>query len=428
MRPTASSLERAEACPVSYALPQISKASEWAERGSAIHEFVRARLVNRPMVEALEHVPEELRDTCRGIDLHRLVGDLATVRSEVAYAIDVRERTARELGVNIHRKYEEAAIALGKPLGPYEIPGTIDVEGRTRLGVELAGDLKTGFRGVIPVVEHRQVHWEVTARALMAEAPAVEGRIFKVREGGEVEIDAHLFGGLELDETLDDLEEIHNGVIEARDAYQNHGEIRVMPGPWCDYCNANPVCPARTELARAVTINSGTVIAQLTKMTREQEWEAILQWKAGDKVLDAIGAIMKSRATQRNMMGDPITSPDGSKYFGPVNFQTSSFSKEHALALLRHLGADEDQIRGLFIPTPVEQWRILNVPGAKKPKLTAKRAKALEAEKAAAELAASAQPALLPEGRGIPRTDDDEERRGNVHNPGAAMREKANES
>jgi hypothetical protein len=407
---SASTIERDEGCPVSSSLPQITKNSAWAARGTRLHAFIAARLNNRPMVEALEHVEDEEKDTARGVDLHRLVGDLAVVRTEVSYAIDVRDRTVRELGRNIDRRYDEAAAALGKPLGLYEIPGTIDLEGRTRLGVELAGDLKTGFRSVVPAADHRQLHWEVTARYLAAEASAVEGRIFKIREGGEVEIDSHLFGGMALDTIGDELFEIQQGVIAARNAYQDGGEIVVSPGHWCEHCPAFLVCPAQTELARAVTVEAGAVVARLTSMTREQEWEAIVQWKQGEKVLEAIGAIMKGRAVERMMMNDPITSPDGSKYFAPVKGTRSAFSQAHALALLRHLGATEDQIRALFIAHPTESWRMLNVPGAKKPKLTAKRKKEIEAEKAT-ELAAKEEAPLLV-----------------AHNPGAAMREKANES
>ena len=409
MRPTASSLERAEACPVSYSLPSVTNASEWAERGTAIHEFIRVRLANRPMDEALKSVPEEHRETCRGIDMHELVGDLAIVRSEVSYAIDVRARTVRELGVNIHRNYEKAAIALGKPLGPHEIPGTLDIEGRTRTGVEMAGDVKTGYRTVLPIVDHRQAQWEVLARYLAVDAPAVDGRIFKIDEAGAVRIDRHLFGGLELDTIGDELEEIHEGVIEARDAYQRDGTIRVSVGPWCSHCDSLMVCPAQTDLARAVTRDSGNIVAALTKLTREEEWIAIEQWKAGEKVLEAIGNIMKERATQRLMMNDPITSPDGSKYFGLVASKRSDFSKPLALALLHSLGATEEQIKSLWVPHPIESWRILNV--KKAPKLTAKRSKALDAEKARRARRAKQEPPCSK------RTI-----------PSAAMRERANES
>ena len=67
--PTASSLERAIACPASVALPQIFSGGIDAERGSAIGKFARDVLAREPFEVALERVPrKDWRATCEALD------------------------------------------------------------------------------------------------------------------------------------------------------------------------------------------------------------------------------------------------------------------------------------------------------------------------------------------------------------------------
>lgn len=373
-RPTGSSLERAEACPVSFSLPQITKASVFAEHGTAKHAYIRALLIGMVPAKALESVPLDLRDECRAIDIRQIVGELATVRSEVSYAIDVRARTVVELGVNIHRQYDRKALeVLGRPLGLYEVPLTIDVEGRARDGFEIAGDVKTGFKPIVAAAVHRQIHAEVTARALAAGADVVAGRIYKIRESGDVVVDPHLFEPLELDEIGDELLEIQEGVIRARKRFQEREEFTMNPGPWCDHCNAAPVCPARVALARAVIEQAGDIVARLATMTPEQEWQAWQQVATGRKLFEEIHDSLKAIAAQRFMMNEPISNPDGTEYVKPLEIAKSNFNRESALALLRHFGATEEQINKLWVPFRFEQFRVVKT---KKP--VKKRAKKAE--------------------------------------------------
>lgn len=374
---TASALERAEFCPMSFSLPQIENVSEDAARGHEIHGYLQRRINGASLEAALEHVEEENRDTCRGIDFSKLLGDFrpGTVRSEVAYAIDVKEGRARMLGRNIERRYVETALDLGEPLRPYEIAGTIDVEGTLFNGREIAGDFKAGHLPLVPVVDHRQIHFEVTARRLVADVDEVEGRLFKIDEGGGVRIDPHVFDTFELDEIQTDLLEIHEGIVEARALFQEKDEIQVTPGSWCRYCPAIQCCPAHVELARALPSNLDTVVASLARMTPEQEWRAVTIWKDVEKLLDRIGDSMKAIGAQRFARGTPIRSPDGLLEFRPITSTKSSFSKELALSLLRQCGAEEDQIAKLWIPKTYESFRILKAKGAKPAKVKKERKK-----------------------------------------------------
>jgi hypothetical protein len=415
-RPSGSSLERAAACPISFSLPQVTRAGIYAEQGTAIHAFIRARLIGTALIEALAFVPEDLRDTCRGIDLQKIVGEMAIVRSEISYAIDVKERTVRVLGENIHRQYEKAAKELGAPLTPYEVPLTLDAEGRTRDGVEIAGDVKTGWKAIVPVREHRQVRAEAYARALHAGADVVGARIWKVIEGGQIKTDPHLFEPLELDEVGDDMFEIIEGVHVARKRFQSDGEISMNPGPWCEHCPSAPLCPARIELARAIVTQGGSLVASLTKMTPEQEWQSWTMVSTAMRLFDEIKDSLKTIATQRFMQGEPISSPDGLEHVKPIEVTKSNFKRESALALLRELGADEDQIRMLWEPFTYEQFRVVKT---KKP--VKKRAKKTP-ELAAPDTTLRGLPALpVHEDRSIEQLERDGDA---ARSPNARMREK----
>jgi hypothetical protein len=377
-RITGSALERAEACPISFSLPIVTRAGVFAERGTVIHAFLRARLIGADLKTALEKVPDDEKDTCRGINVDELVGDLEIVRSEVAYAIDVRALTVRELGVNIERKYESAALEHGGPLNDYEIPLTIDLEGRTRNGIEVAGDAKTGFRPILPAKVHRQVHAEVLARRIAAGVDVVSGKLFKIAEGGSIKIDAHLFEPLELDEIADELLEIVVGVQRARKRFQEREELVMNPGPWCEHCPAAPCCPARMDLARAIVTEGGKVVAALASLTPEQEWDVWQQVSAGRTLLEEIRDNMKLVARQRFMAGEPITSPDGSKIVKPIEKTKAGFNQQMALALLAQLGATQAQINRLWTPATYEEFRVVNAPKAKALRTSKKKSPELE--------------------------------------------------
>lgn len=354
--PTFSALERAEHCPASFALPQVHEQDEDAQRGTAIHAFLRRVISGASKETALEHVEPEHRDTCRGIDFRSIVGDLASAHAEVAYAIDTRTLSkCRELGENIGRNYGE--------LGEEELAGTIDVAGRTRADRPVVGDFKTGWLKVTPAIDNRQIHSAVTAERILTGEDEIEGRIWQIRPSGEVFVDRHVFDAFELDEIASDVQAIHAGVLVARRRFQDDGEIVVSPGEHCRHCPAMPLCPAHVELARAMAGELGAITASLSKLTPEQRWIAWQKKKEAEAILEAIDKSLKALARQ-----EPFVSLDGTKELRPLTFERTDFSKALALSLIRELGGTEEQIKKLWVPHPVEQFRMHTIKGAPKPK------------------------------------------------------------
>src|SRR5690348_7751770 len=139
-KPTASSLERAAACPASCAIPvRVRSSSDAAERGSAIHGFIEDVISKHETREAaLAKVPVEWRGTCAALDWDAITGDLepATTFAESAYALDYVTGRARFLGRSLNRKYP--------PTSDEEITGTSDVDGDHFDGVPVVADVKTG--------------------------------------------------------------------------------------------------------------------------------------------------------------------------------------------------------------------------------------------------------------------------------------------
>jgi hypothetical protein len=356
---TLSSLERAERCPISFALPQVHEQDEDAARGHVIHDFLRRCISGASKEAALEHVEAEHKDTCRGINLAAVIGDFAEAHAEVAYAINTATLSdCRELGRNIGRAYGT--------LAPYELAGTIDVSGRLRVGRPAVGDFKTGWVKVTPVIDNRQIHGAVTAERILTGEDEIEGRIWQVRPSGEVFVDAHVFDAFELDEIASDVQAIHTGVVVARDRFQNEGTIVVSPGEHCRHCPAMLLCPAHVELARAMSGELGAISASLSKLTLEQRWNAWQKVKEAEAIVEAVKASLKELGRQ-----EPFVSPDGTKEIRPITFSRTDFSKPLALSLIRELGGTEEQIKKLWVPHPVEQFRTHTI---KKPSKKAKKA------------------------------------------------------
>jgi hypothetical protein len=89
---------------------------------------------------ALAEVPDADRPIAAVLDLDHLPVDL---RAEVAFAWDWRARRGRLLGQGLGRRYHALPSGIA-PLGPTEVPGTVDVLGLGEGGVVLVGDYKRG--------------------------------------------------------------------------------------------------------------------------------------------------------------------------------------------------------------------------------------------------------------------------------------------
>jgi hypothetical protein len=369
---TASSLERAEACPASFWLPQIRKLTPDAERGTSIHAFVRRVLAGATVEASLAHLPEELRDCARAIDFRKLGGDLLDVRAEAAYLYNVETGEASFLGLNIDREYEQKAAELGVDISPMHIGVSVDFEGKTFQDIPVANEIKTGNE-VEACAENRQVHVETIVQHAATGREEVEARVLYIRPSGKVFIDPHVFTLIELEDIQDDLLEIHHGVYrakgEVRASMSGSGTLQLSPGDHCRYCPAFPVCPAQTAMVRAMSSDVSAIAGALATMSPAEKGMAHVKERHFRTLLDVVHDALKLDARQ-----EPIPLPDG-KELREIVFPKEYFNRQDALALLRTKGATEEEIKALYQEREESQVRALKKP---KPGETLKKPRRLK--------------------------------------------------
>lgn len=365
---SASASERTMACPAWLALPRVERSNDSSERGTQIHGYIRAVLEGANPGHALDSVSPEHRAVCVMIDWRALGGDLlAPLETEGAYAVDVRARSARFLGSNIGRGYEAAAKATGAPLGPWEVPGSLDICGRRRDRPEtiVVIDTKTGFRDVTPAEENGQGLFFAAAKLLLVEhADEVEFRIAKVKASGDVhDRDRFTFTRLDVDSYLDEYEAALERAHDARRLVIARQTPNVATGGHCDYCPAFEACPAQTALARQLLPELADIDARIGAMTIGQVGAAYEL--AHDRVKPLLERVLDP-LKERIMREGLAPYPDGKRCAKLSTYPQDRFSQKQAIALLEQLGATQDQIARCFQASEVRKVIVGNMPKAKK--------------------------------------------------------------
>lgn len=312
---TGSQAERAELCPASQALPWAKAEAEPARRGNVVHAFLA--LVPRVGREAAlaAIATDEDRATCAVIDLDRLpIVDAAGFAAEVALAYDVELTTAREIGRDIGRAYG--------PLGPHEVPLTLDVLGLGADGQSVfVGDYKTGRGHVTPARENRQLRLGALAacraygreRAEVALVHVVDDHVFFDRATLDIfDLDAH----------ADDLRITAAAVLAARQEVATGRTPDVVEGAHCRYCPAFKGCPAKTSLLRNITerpsewrgqVSAALVESEDEALDLERARQAYMLWRRAKEVVDRAGDQLHAYAFE--VGGIPL---DDGRVFGPV--------------------------------------------------------------------------------------------------------------
>jgi len=364
---TASALERTFACPASAALPRAISTSDYAESGTTKHGFVSAVLRGRPVSEALANIDDDLdREACRALDWARLIGDLADLESEAAFAIDVKRRTARRLGHDIGRDYEGAALRAGGKLSRHEVVGTADFIGRRKAGgMRAVRDMKTGYLDVTSAADNAQLLFFASALYLLEGAAEIEGSIAKVKPDGQVFYGRQgtaVYTPLELDRFLDRLEETVRRVGDARARVLRRRLPTVTLGPHCRYCEAAHACPAKTRLAREMVPTLDAMAGVVELMTREERgrcWE--LANEQAKPLLESVLEALKER-----IVTDGEVPLSGGRVAKAFVYPQERVIARQALELARELGATEDQLRACHSQVTVTTVRSVKAPGARK--------------------------------------------------------------
>lgn len=220
---SSSRLSLAADCPGAFTLPWRDSPNAYSDAGNERHEGDEIAINSGD-------VPEEYTSRWPGL----------TWRAESAYAYDISSGTSRHLGYGINRAYGE--------LSPFEVPGTIDAEGRGD-GLLVVVDRK-GFEAQEPAVRHRQVRFLALAAARHQPAERI---VVAIRpELGPMDV-ADLDPGFDLDVVAHEVRQL---VLDtARLRSEARAGVR-MPefkiGRHCRWCPGFDACPKQAELRALV--------------------------------------------------------------------------------------------------------------------------------------------------------------------------------
>lgn len=327
VRTTGSRVHRLWKCPPSVVLPQIEEVDvdkPLADRGKIIHAFLeRVRLIGREA--ALAEVPQEHRLICELLDLEALPVRLA---AEVAFLYDVKARTAREIGRSIGRDYDGHLRRTGQaPVGPNEIPCTIDLVGLMKYGADgsdsgYIGDYKSGRTRYPAPDKFGQTLLAALCVLKVYEVRDVVVELIYIRSDGDHFGARRLVDEWDLETFADELERAWDLAAAAELDLEAGRGVAVNEGPHCEYCEAYKNCPAKVALVKSLPSELaalgytapviageeppalGTVAAG--GITRARAADA---WMVTERLIDILKRIQEEICGMSAF--DPIELPDG---------------------------------------------------------------------------------------------------------------------
>lgn len=224
---SSSKLELLDKCEGAFTLPWRDSPNEWSDGGNERHAADESAIT-------LGVVPEEYESRWPGL----------TWRAESAHVYDVSSDTSRWIGAGIHRAYGD--------LRPFEVPGTIDAEGR---GVDsegrtllVVGDRK-GFEEQAPATEHAQVRFLALAAARVQ--PAQRIVVFIRPEIGAMDV-AEVDPVFDLDVIAHDIRQRVIRAAGVRTRARGGELVQFATGRHCRWCPAFDACPKQQELRQLV--------------------------------------------------------------------------------------------------------------------------------------------------------------------------------
>lgn len=275
-RPSGSSLHLLHHCPASHAFGQIYTDGEAAQRGKrAAAEKERER---------------------------KLGGEWAP---EVTLYYDVEAGTARVIGKSMGRDYSD--------LRENEIAMTADAIGESGDAVLILDD-KVKRTYEVPARQHAQL------RALALAACRASGKdratvtwikwdpnAYDQGEWVENYRDSADLDDFELDVIADEIRDSHRAWRRAVKDVEAGRSPNVSEGPWCQWCPARKVCPAKVGLIRAALAQPVSFVDELKALAPEQAGELYARLRPLQSLLHALRAEIEEYAKH-----DPVPLPDGS--------------------------------------------------------------------------------------------------------------------
>lgn len=273
--PTGSALWLLERCPGQSVLPHYASTSDAAVDGQKEHDELVSGLVSG-----------NLPDTPRGRWLRRKRLPRYT-RGEVAYAIDPRKMTARELHTEYARDYRDAR--------PGELCLTVDLEaddGET-------AELKTGAAPVDAPRKNRQIQAAGVARWL-AGGGVVRLRLIQAYENETGWQSCYWPDVGVLARWFRELCDILARVERARAVADPREHLRL--GSHCGYCDAYQVCPAITDDCGRDTVADRYLVAIARARTAKKALEESAGKLAGREHVAEDGRVLRPTVTWRRTL------------------------------------------------------------------------------------------------------------------------------
>jgi hypothetical protein len=277
-------------------LPNVSEEYESAERGRALHDYLRSLAHGTPRSEALASVPKAWREDAERI---ATVEDVESGRPEVGLSLDLETGAASLLGEDLTRDQ----VRDRKPQGSIGmLADWISTEPETAV----VRDWKMGWcEDLGPAAEHLQLRAYTAAALLALGKPYGRGELWHW-DGVRWWVDATTLDWLGAQEVLDEVRALVARANAAREAYAATGELpRLAIGRWCSWCPAQRACPALTGGLVAVLRGEAlpAPVAELTPEQAGQAWELVRQLGAR---LDVLKADLQALAERV-----PLPLPDG---------------------------------------------------------------------------------------------------------------------
>jgi len=274
MRITGSRVHRVWKCPASAALRQFSDDSPAAEpapargRGKAIHAFLQ-RVGTVERAQLLADAAPELVPLLEALDLENLPVGLAT---EVSYAWNWRERTARWLGVDFRydrrvawitttrrSRHPSTGIPRSHARWTWSEPPACAAPPVGRRGYVggrgYVGDYKSGHSKYPAPDMFGQTLLGAACVAPVYGCDDVVVELISIHDNGGHHTVRRIVNTWELDDFAAELYEAMERATTAQfEGWPNPWEEEPQPkeGTWCEYCPAYRGCPAKLALVRAL--------------------------------------------------------------------------------------------------------------------------------------------------------------------------------
>lgn len=341
-----SNMGDAIACPARLVFQQGNETGEYAERGNELHEFAR-KVAKNPESRAqalLDIEDDKVRATAMGMDVETALDGITERGYELAFVLNVKDKTCRFLGENIHRGYAKAARDQGKPLTRYDIPFATDVVGKVMGDVPAELDYKSG-RSIGPPDEHWQRRICTAGLMYYYDTPSAVGRVGYIWEDGSIHHDGHEFTVIDADGYCDELVEAVDRIWEERIRHVQGVAIAVNADrdAQCKYCNAFKFCPYWNNLARSVAVEMGNA-PDLTTMTAEERGRVLDRVKDVLKVYEKLESDLREHVEREAL---PVNDKQEfrSEWQEPRNYFDAATARGLLVTALGKAGKSDEEIK-----------------------------------------------------------------------------------